>query len=94
MFNINEVHQNFKEENSNVKVGLILFFTLTTKRYILAGDHQNVKLMLKSRNIANLTPGTELVQIITPSPQYDVVLSNTEVPFRDHQMSVVDLVLV
>lgn len=69
MCNIDELYQKFKIEYPNVKVGLTKFFTLRPKQCVLAGDsgthmvciyHQNVKLMLRGGDVANLTSGTTM----------------------------------
>lgn len=71
MCNIDELYQKFKIEHPNVKVGLTKFFTFRPRQCVLAGDagthmvcvcmyHENVKLMLRGGDVANLTSGTTM----------------------------------
>lgn len=69
--NLNELYVLYKKENEHVKVGFTKFTELRPAHCVLAGSsgthnvcvcvhHENVKLMLSSMDIENLTKDTEL----------------------------------
>lgn len=66
LINLREMHELFKTENENIKIGFSKFAELRPKNCILAGPkgthgvcvcliHQNVKLMIENSSLASLT---------------------------------------